>query len=127
MLYQLSYARKARIVAAPGRQLRPAALLRRHRDGFERSRLGTDSGMDETNDPTPPEPVPSPDPPTPTDPGPAPPELTPEAGTPERQQDPGGHGYGGVQQEKDGDEEEAPREHPLEDPDTDARQEESDG
>jgi hypothetical protein len=80
--------------------------------------------MDEYDDPTPSEPVPSPDPPTPADPNAVPPELTPEAGTPERQQDPGGHGYGGVQQEKDGDEDEARREHPLEDPETDSRQDE---
>jgi hypothetical protein len=37
--------------------------------------------------------------------------------TPERQQDRGEHGYGGVQQEKRGD---AP-EHPLEDPEADPR------
>ena len=34
------------------------------------------------------------------------------ATTPERQQDPGAHGYGGTQQEKD----DAGQEHPLEDP-----------
>ena len=40
--------------------------------------------------------------------------------TPERQQDPGDHGYGGTQQEKNEDDGDA---HPLEDPDADPRQE----
>ena len=40
--------------------------------------------------------------------------------TPERQQDPGNHGYGGTQQEKNEDDRD---EHPLEDPDADPRQE----
>lgn len=40
--------------------------------------------------------------------------------TPERQQDPGDHGYGGTQQEKHEDDRD---EHPLEDPDADPRQE----
>ena len=40
--------------------------------------------------------------------------------TPERQQDPGDHGYGGTQQEKNEDDRDA---HPLEDPDADPRQE----
>ena len=38
--------------------------------------------------------------------------------TPERQQDPGEHGYGGVQQEK----EHEGQEHPLDDPEADPRQ-----
>jgi hypothetical protein len=38
--------------------------------------------------------------------------------TPERQQDPGEHGYGGVQQEK----EYEGQEHPLDDPEADPRQ-----
>jgi hypothetical protein len=38
--------------------------------------------------------------------------------TPERQQDPGEHGYGGVQHEQDHD----GQEHPLEDPEADPRQ-----
>ena len=38
--------------------------------------------------------------------------------TPERQQDPGQHGYGGVQQDKEPDH----HEHPLEDPEADPRQ-----
>ena len=38
--------------------------------------------------------------------------------TPERQQDPGEHGYGGVQQEK----EQEGQEHPLDDPAADPRQ-----
>ncbi len=38
--------------------------------------------------------------------------------TPERQQDPGEHGYGGVQNEK----EHEGQEHPLEDPEADPRQ-----
>jgi len=40
--------------------------------------------------------------------------------TPERQQDPGDHGYGGIHQEKDDDDRD---DHPLEDPDADPRQE----
>jgi hypothetical protein len=42
--------------------------------------------------------------------------------TPERQQDPGEHGYGGTQQEKD----DGHQEHPLEDPDADPRQDQTD-
>lgn len=42
--------------------------------------------------------------------------------TPERQDDPGGHGYGAVQQEKD----DEGQEHPLEDPDADSRQPDED-
>ena len=38
--------------------------------------------------------------------------------TPERQQDPGEHGYGGVQPDK----EDAGQEHPLDDPRADPRQ-----
>jgi len=38
--------------------------------------------------------------------------------TPERQQDPGEHGHGSVQQEREQDD----QEHPLEDPDADPRQ-----
>ena len=38
--------------------------------------------------------------------------------TPERQQDPGEHGYGGVHQEK----EDGEQEHPLEDPQADPRE-----
>jgi hypothetical protein len=38
--------------------------------------------------------------------------------TPERQDDPGPHGYGGINTEKDGE----PKDHPLEDPDADSRQ-----
>ena len=38
--------------------------------------------------------------------------------TPERQQDPGEHGYGGVQQEK----EDVGQEHPFDDPAADPRQ-----
>ena len=38
--------------------------------------------------------------------------------TPERQQDPGEHGYGGVQPDK----EDAGQEHPLDDPQADPRQ-----
>jgi hypothetical protein len=45
------------------------------------------------------------------------------ASTPERQQDPGEHGYGGTQQEKEEDESE--RKHPLEDPDADPRQDDT--
>ena len=43
--------------------------------------------------------------------------------TPERQQDPGEHGYGGVKAEpaKDADRSDAP-DHPLEEPDNDAGQ-----
>ena len=41
--------------------------------------------------------------------------------TPERQQDPGEHGYGGVKQAPDDDRDE-PAEHPLEDPDNDSGQ-----
>ena len=45
--------------------------------------------------------------------------------TPERQQDPGEHGYGGTQQEKkSGDDRDD--EHPLEDPDADPRQDDED-
>lgn len=44
------------------------------------------------------------------------------ASTPERQQDPGAHGYGGTQQEKDA----AGQEHPLEDPQADPRQDDDD-
>ena len=40
--------------------------------------------------------------------------------TPERQQDPGDQGYGGIHQEKDDDDRD---DHPLEDPDADPRQE----
>ena len=43
--------------------------------------------------------------------------------TPERQQDPGEHGYGGGQQEKD---EDGAREHPLENPEADPRQDDDD-
>jgi hypothetical protein len=39
--------------------------------------------------------------------------------TPERPQDPGEHGYGGSQQEKD---EDGAQEHPLENPEADPRQ-----
>ena len=60
--------------------------------------------MSEIEDPTPPvpspEPIPSPDPAPPPNPGPDPPELTPLGSTPERQQDPGEHRYGGTDQEK---------------------------
>lgn len=42
--------------------------------------------------------------------------------TPERQQDPGEHGYGGVKQDPTPNEDQA--EHPLEDPDNDSRQDE---
>ena len=45
------------------------------------------------------------------------------ASTPERQQEPGEHGYGGTQQEKEEDESE--RKHPLEDPDADPRQDDT--
>ena len=41
--------------------------------------------------------------------------------TPERQQDPGDHGYGGTQQEKEK-EDESGSKHPLEDPEADPRQ-----
>jgi len=82
--------------------------------------------MSEIEDPNPPapspEPVPSPDPAPPPRPVPDPPELTPMATTPERQQDPGAHGYGGTQQEKD----DAGQEHPLEDPQADPRQDHED-
>lgn len=44
------------------------------------------------------------------------------ASTPERQQDPGAHGYGGAQHEKD----DAGQEHPLEDPQADPRQDHHD-
>ena len=44
--------------------------------------------------------------------------------TPERQQDPGDHGYGGTQQEKEK-EDESESEHPLEDPDADPRQDDT--
>ncbi len=44
--------------------------------------------------------------------------------TPERQQDPGEHGYGGTHQEK-GDDDRSD-EHPLEDPAADPRQEDED-
>ena len=44
------------------------------------------------------------------------------ASTPERQQDPGAHGYGETQQEKDA----AGQEHPLEDPQADPRQDDDD-
>lgn len=71
--------------------------------------------------PSPPEPIPSPDPVPPPNPGPDPPELTPMASTPERQQDPGEHGYGGTQQEKEK-EDESGSKHPLEDPEADPRQ-----
>jgi hypothetical protein len=79
--------------------------------------------MSEIEEPTPPvpspEPIPSPDPAPPPNPGPEPPELTPLGSTPERQQDPGEHGYGGTHQEKlednDGLEGADEREHP-EDP-----------
>jgi hypothetical protein len=40
--------------------------------------------------------------------------------TPERQQDPGDHGYGGTQQEKKNEDDRD--DHPLEDPDADPRQ-----
>jgi hypothetical protein len=43
--------------------------------------------------------------------------------TPERQQDPGEHGYGGVQQDK----EEARQEDPLDDPQADPRQPNDEG
>src|SRR6478672_4512759 len=60
--------------------------------------------MTEIEEPMPPapipEPIPSPDPVPPPNPGPDPPELTPVGSTPERQQDPGEHGYGGTQQER---------------------------
>jgi hypothetical protein len=80
------------------------------------------SEIDEpTPPPAPPEPIPSPDPVPPPNPGPDAPELIPAASTPERQQDPGEHGYGGTQQEKDDD---SAREHPLEDPDADPRRDE---
>ena len=46
------------------------------------------------------------------------------ASTPERQQDPGEHGYGGTQQEKEK-EDESESEHPLEDPDADPRQDDT--
>ena len=82
--------------------------------------------MSEIEDPNPPapspEPVPSPDPAPPPRPVPDPPELTPMATTPERQQDPGAHDYGGTQQEKD----DAGQEHPLEDPQADPRQDHHD-
>jgi hypothetical protein len=42
--------------------------------------------------------------------------------TPERQQDPGDHGYGGIHQEKADDNDDDQHEHPLEDPDVDPRQ-----
>ena len=42
--------------------------------------------------------------------------------TPERQQDPGEHGYGGVKQNLPGEGDQA--EHPLEDPDVDSHQDE---
>jgi hypothetical protein len=45
------------------------------------------------------------------------------ASTPERQQDPGEHGYGGTQQEKEK-EDESGSKHPLEDPEADPRQDE---
>jgi hypothetical protein len=52
--------------------------------------------------------------------------LEPEGGnmsTPERQQDPGEHGYGGTQQEKNDDDQ---HEHPLEDPEADPRHDQED-
>jgi len=42
--------------------------------------------------------------------------------TPERQQDPGEHGYGGIHQEKDDEH----QEHPLEDPGADPREDQED-
>jgi hypothetical protein len=75
--------------------------------------------MTKIEEPTPPapipEPIPSPDPVPPPNPGPDPPELTPVGSTPQRRQDIGKHGYGGMQQEKKAN---APEEteHPLEDP-----------
>ena len=74
--------------------------------------------------PAPPEPIPSPDPAPPPNPGPDPPELTPMGSTPERQQDPGEHGYGGTQQEKE-QEDGSEHEHPLEDADADPRQDDT--
>jgi hypothetical protein len=44
--------------------------------------------------------------------------------TPEQQQDPGEHGYGGTHLEKNDDDKH--QEHPLEDPDADPRQEQED-
>ena len=45
--------------------------------------------------------------------------------TPERAQDPGGHGYGATEQDEVLEEREP--EHPLEDPDLDARQDDDEG
>ncbi len=77
--------------------------------------------MSEIEEPTPPvpspEPIPSPDPAPPPNPGPDPPELTP-LGTPDRQQDPGEHGYGTHQEKLEGDD---AGEHPPDDPDADPR------
>ena len=96
--------------------------------GLRSHRFGQTVTMSEIEEPptppSPPEPIPSPDPVPPPNPGPDPPELTPMASTPERQQDPGEHGYGGTQQEKK-EEDESESEHPLEDPDADPRQDDT--
>ena len=99
------------------RRVRPRRT--RRRPGFAGRRDGQTVGMTEIEEPTPPaplpEPIPSPDPVPPPNPGPDPPELTPVGSTPERQQDPGEHGYGVTQQERNDNASEE-TEHPPEDP-----------
>ena len=106
------------------RRVRPRASEAAAAAGLRVGETGHTVGMTDIEEPTPPapipEPIPSPDPVPPPNPGPDPPELTPVGSTPERQQDPGEHGYGGTQQERNDASEET--EHPLEDPDADPRQ-----
>ena len=107
------------------RRVRPRASEAAAAAGLRVGETGHTVGMTDIEEPTPPapipEPIPSPDPVPPPNPGPDPPELTPVGSTPERQQDPGEHGYGGTQQEKNDDASEE-TEHPLEDTDADPHQ-----
>ncbi len=80
--------------------------------------------MTEIEEPTPPAPIPEPipysGPRSATEPRARPSRTNPCRQHAERQQDPGEHGYGGTQQERNDASEET--EHPLEDPDADPRQ-----
>ena len=101
------------------RRVRPRASEAAAAAGLRVGETGHTVGMTDIEEPTPPapipEPIPSPDPVPPPNPGPDPPELTPVGSTPDGQQDPGEHGYGGTQQETND-------EHPLEDTDADPHQ-----
>ena len=85
------------------RRVRPRASEAAAAAGLRVGETGHTVGMTDIEEPTPPapipEPIPSPDPVPPPNPGPDPPELTPVGSTPDGQQDPGEHGYGGTQQE----------------------------